>query len=653
MSFIDTLAKSISTNNVGKNAYTAPANLAVTNKVSVTPAAPTTSFGPLKNPTTTPTTTFGPLKVPTASTTTISNANKINEVPKIIDTTKKLADTGTKTDANGNATYSNGTVVVQPDYDPMTGMLTDSGRAKGLQEQNVKTNTSGITAKGGYLGETYYAPGSTVPKGPDGKTLTLTDESPQNNTILNNLMSLKATTDSHTASLIDNIHQQFTQLIAEQRQTNAGQEGITNNALLMGGATGQGSSAQYAPISSSGIIQTQVSYGLQQIANLQTKEATMIIAAQQAGDDANFQLMDSYNKQIASIRKEKNDAAIKLNETLLNESEKFAQDKKDAQDKIDAIALEAKKNGMPDINVITSSKSIGAAMQAAGSYLQSGTGDVANYLVYKRQTSEKGLTPMDYAEWQAKEDARKAKIESSKAYDTAYSTAKGKAAGTPDSGATTVDENGNIISTGNLSTLEIGRFNLAATRATKVFRDTMAFKAAQNADFYISKLKAANENVGSIGDQEILDSISQFNTGGGRVTEAQVNLILAGKSLPDTVNAWTNKVKNGGILSDSQRKQALKLATATAEEFIKNYEKKYTPLKEKLQKQGIPEEFWGIPSPEQLNGEIDTGTDSATKIDEYVLTNPGDAEMIAKLYEVPGATDADIYEYLKANKKIQ
>jgi len=357
MSFIDNLAKSITNNQIGKKSFVTPKSPAPTNqKVATKTATSPMVYAP----------TFTPKKV---STTTISNDNKIKEVPKIIETTKKYAETGITSDKDGNKVYANGTIVqTEPDYDPATGMLTDAGKKKGLQEVNGKTPTSETTSKGGYIGETYYPPGSEIPKDKKGKPMSLSDESPGNQQIMENLMQLKASTDSHTASIIDNIHNQFTQLIAEQRQTNAGAQGIVNNALLMGGATGQGSSAQYAPISSAGIMQAQTSYGLRQIADLQTKEASLIIQAQQAGNEDNFKIMEQINKQIATVRKEKVDAATKLNDILLEQSQKLAEEKKQS-DLDKAIAAEF-ASGLTDtasiLNSLTKKGVVATAEQIDG-----------------------------------------------------------------------------------------------------------------------------------------------------------------------------------------------------------------------------------------------------------------------------------------------
>jgi hypothetical protein len=171
------------------------------------------------------------------------------------------------------------------------------------------------------------------------------------------------------------------------------------------------------------------------------------------------------------------------------------------------------------------------------------------------------------------------------------------------SAGATYDEQGNMIDPGNYSTLEISRLNTAANKATTAFRGTQVYKFATNAPTYISKINAAAENPGSVSDQELLDAITQLNTGGGRVTEGQVHIILNGKSLADSWGAWTNKLSTGGVLSDAQRQEVIKLAQATSENFINNYDKAYQPLAANLKKQQIPEQFWGISTPQSLRGD--------------------------------------------------
>lgn len=253
--------------------------------------------------------TFGS---PTASTTTISNANKITQVPAIQSTTNNLSKTGISTDANGNATYANGTA-----YNPPLAAAPNPNPAP-----NPSTTTTG-----GYLGDVYYAPGATTPVDANGQPQALTPTSATDDQIMNNLTQAKAQSDAMTASLIDSIQSNYGRLIQQQTDANNSQQKNTNAALLHGGVTGSGSTSQYDPIDSKNIIAAQVSYGTQAIADLQSKEDNAILAAQQAGQNQDFQLQDRINQQISSIRDTKVAAATKLNDQIAAQNQALAQQK--------------------------------------------------------------------------------------------------------------------------------------------------------------------------------------------------------------------------------------------------------------------------------------------------------------------------------------
>lgn len=253
------------------------------------------------------TVTSGELPV---STTTLSNSNKQSQVGNIQNTTNTLAKTGSTYNADGSVTHADGTLTPPP--------------AETTSTTPPKTQ---LTSTGGYVGDMYYAPGATLPTDANGQPTQTTTTSPTDDQIMNSLQQQKIQTDAMTASLISNIQSQYDQLIKQQQTTNAGQEGNVNAALSMGGVTGGGGSSQYAPISSAGIIQAQVSYGTQQIADLQSKEQSAILQAQQAGQNADFQLQNQINKQISDIRDQKVNAAISLNNTLATQAKKMADDK--------------------------------------------------------------------------------------------------------------------------------------------------------------------------------------------------------------------------------------------------------------------------------------------------------------------------------------
>lgn len=271
---------------------------------------------------------------PKVSTTTISNANKIQQVPGIVNTTNQLAKTGVTTDVNGTATYANGTLVpqVEPDVTPAT------------PPKPTPVST------GGYYGDVYVPPGAPTPAGPDGKPALLTQTSPSDDQILNSLNALKSQNDAITASVIDGIHAQYARLRQQQESASRSAEKRVGNALLMGGATGKGSSSQFAPISSSGILQAQINYGLNEIADLNGKEQSAVLEAQNAGQQNNFQLMDKINNQISKIRDEKVAAATKLNDQIREENKKVAE--KEIQSSRDDAVASLYQQGVKDVSTL-------------------------------------------------------------------------------------------------------------------------------------------------------------------------------------------------------------------------------------------------------------------------------------------------------------
>ena len=223
-----------------------------------------------------------------ASSTTLSNTNKINSAPAIANTTNNLSNSGISTNQNGATTYANGTVydptkplsatnVPQGEtYNPSTGGTTYTGNTP----QATTVDANGTTATGGYVNGVYYAPGQQVPPNADGTPPTLTATDPTIEGIKNQITTAISQADSQTTSIIQGISQAYSQYIEQQQQANTAQQARTNAALLAGGVTGQGSSTQYAPVSSANLVHAQVSYGLSQVADLQAKENSAVLAAQ-------------------------------------------------------------------------------------------------------------------------------------------------------------------------------------------------------------------------------------------------------------------------------------------------------------------------------------------------------------------------------------
>jgi hypothetical protein len=137
---------------------------------------------------------------------------------------------------------------------------------------------------------------------------------------------------------------------------------------------------------------------------------------------------------------------------------------------------------------------------------------------------------------------------------------------------------------------------MASNAIVKNYIENPGYKLVTQGAPYLSKIQAAINTPGSVSDQDLLDSITKLNQGGsGQVTEAQVNTILRGASLSDTVNTYAKKLGSGGVLSNDQRKQIQDLATATMKGYEKLYAPVYSAATKQLKDAGIPKAFWTIP----------------------------------------------------------
>ena len=161
--------------------------------------------------------------------------------------------------------------------------------------------------------------------------------------------------------------------------------------------------------------------------------------------------------------------------------------------------------------------------------------------------------------------------------------------------------------TSSYSPLAASRFTTASSRITKQFTEMPAYSLTAGGQVYLDRINAARETPGSVSDQDLLDSLTKLNTGGNAVTDAQVKLVTDGKSFADAANVFANKLKNGGVLSDSQRTQLTSIANAIFKNYQKTYEPIYKQAAAQLTAAGIPKAFWTIPDLNTLSVNRDAG----------------------------------------------
>lgn len=254
------------------------------------------------------------------------------------------------------------------------------------------------------------------------------------------LEQMKSSLDASTSSQIGQIQKQ---LQLRRDETNAiakTQAKSMENSLLMGGATGSGSSAQYAPISSEGIMSAQENYRMKQIQELDNQEMQLIQAARAAQESGNFQILSQQIKLIGELREKKQEETARLNETITEQnnklreqvyqqqkdqsiSELYKQGITDVASIVEATGLPSKEvaetlknlvpvglddlveslrnNGAPSsvMQKVINSKNLSEAYMNAGSWGAEGSGKVAEYNLYKAQAEDSGVTPMGYQGW--------------------------------------------------------------------------------------------------------------------------------------------------------------------------------------------------------------------------------------------------------------
>lgn len=484
----------------------------------------------------------------------------------------------------------------------------------GVQKDN--TNPSESTA------------GTTIP----GTTLTSTGDTSVDNT-LSQMDTLQKQMDATSAASISLIKSQYQDLINKQQDANTRQQASINQSLLMGG------SSRYAQISSAGVVNTQVSYGINQISDLQNKENAAVLAIQQAQQANKMKMLDMQLNIYDKVRQEKIAATQKLNDVLAKQTEEAnaqqAQAKKD-QAIIDIfqsgitdpgkVFEELKKNGDTTTTAkdVTNTLALIAKNTGAGSDLTKAQNALE---AFAQLSNIPGGLPKDILALPSKAEQLFAFM---KQYNT--SSATGTAAGKPApvakvaSTATHGGISGTVVPGKNYNTLDMRRYSMTANATIKNYIALPGYSLTANGQAYLSKIESAGTVTGSVPDQELLDAVTKLDNAGGQVTEAQVNVVLKGKSFSDWANIMKNKiVSSGGVLSDDQRKQLMEVAKATYKGYQKMYQPIYDEATAKLKDQGIPEAFWNIPDLNKLSarvGSVDTKQEASSSVTDYVNTPP-------------------------------
>lgn len=504
------------------------------------------------------------------SPTVISNENKINQIPEMNAQLDKFKDKGIRTDEQGNARYADGSF---------------------LQEQEADTKN-------------------------------------EDRQIENYFRQLKGSLDASTQGQINNIEQKFAERKRQQEEINKRNEAANRNALLMGGVTGQGSSAQYAPVSSQGIMQAQETYGLQQIATLDSQEQDLIAQAVQAQEEGNFRIMEKKLELVQQKRKEKVDAAAKLNEQIA---------KRNLELQEQAMQIE-KESAIADIYATGTTDTAEVLKQLRGSGVNAtakevsdtigllsgigGTGIVGEYNFYRSQAKQLGQVPVDFSTYQNIDANRKKSIASAGVGGTAGLNSK---------------QTQNFLSITNKFQAD-AFINNAIKGQTAIAIADQVIADPNNAANQLKSLYTLVKN---------LDPDSA-------VREGEISLADKTQSYLASWGNSLSRINQGRVISPAA---AVQLATATkelAQSWADTANRRKTQYQSQANISGIGDAFNEYLSTSNLGfgGElIQTGQQAQQSIDSFITNNPAESDMIANLYN-NNFSDIQVYEYLQARGLI-
>lgn len=524
-----------------------------------------------------------------------------------------------------------------------------------------------------------------------------------NDPYLTTLSTLKATSDAATQTLIAATQSQFEQRKAQLAATNAASHAGLMQALISNGE------ARYAPILAGQSMTADEQSGVLALSNIDAQESSAVATLQKAQADSDFQTMSKALDHLDTLREDKINVASKLASDSAAATQALNAAQQKVTDGINSVAQSLAENGAPAdvIAAASSAPDVASAIQAGTGYFQDPTSDAGQYQAYVKDAQAKGLTPMTAGDFLAKQKANEnyQSAYSSEAGKTAADDALGIGDATtdltPDPGATGITAAAgislqafNYLTQGtasmsrmpaaqrnaimkeandwlNKNGIDISTFQSEYTAANNVVAqnverennvNTRGGEVTTTADALINDINAkvaqdplasvhGDEGMSSLRAANVLDILAGNATNNkfAETYSTQIGLLandLAGylaasrgatspedSDKRDAANMIANGMNSGslGAFRDTIQSNVAKTAGVVS-----------------TQKTAAQQQIWDLFGVgDQFKQNIST-TDPKDSVDSWVKSNPDQADTVAKLYEVPGATDNDVWEYIQA-----
>ena len=341
--------------------------------------------------------------------------------------------------------------------------------------------------------------------------------------------------DALLADTLGNIQSDYQNRRAQLEQLNAASVGRIQTSGYRYGT------ARYAPTLNDQLISTEERAGIQKLSELATETQSLLLKAKQAAQSNKFDMLYKYMGEIDKKKEAQTKAAEALAKAKTDQDKLISeglQKQKDADAKVKAewektktdVILDLQKNNAPQSVVDAASNveegNVGALATAAGSWLQTATGDLGEVLAIEREMLRRGLIPPTREELLTRVANQKAKANA--LASGVYSSNQEKAITKVND---TVSKNATYAKTTSMRTF-----------ANNVF-ESLSLRNG------VSDIAAINQF------QKVIDE--------GAVTRDQdVKLIQQSQSLANALQTRVKRLAAGDQLSDDQRAQMKELVTS-------------------------------------------------------------------------------------------
>lgn len=442
-------------------------------------------------------------------------------------------------------------------------------------------------------------------------------------------------------ALITGLQQQLQTNEAYQRIANQAYEGAVTTAAFRSGG-------EYTPEQMAGKIHNAISTGVSKIQELDNNAAVTIAKLEQEFQKNNY---DVINKQYDILTKQLDDKSNAIKDTYsatvssLKDLRDYEQKKTDSVNK---IVEEAAKNGAsPDVlALIGKSESESQAITSAGNWLQSGSGQIGEYLQYKRDAESKGLTPHDYQSWKDSEANKESsrKINESVAINNAKQISDSKFTSSDKNQQKLEQQYRQVLSKEFSSrTGALGVENAKVNQANHLNSLITQYYDPKTGDYNVPKSQYGELVLG------LANLISPTSVASDSLRQ-EINTRTAKGDIAGALSYVTGQPQNGS--TQAIIKNFIDSIDRQAETAVRNRESALKNMRDQAPTDLDQSRIDALNKSTQMVKFEGQERISKSNVNKYVLSNPSEKESVAKLYEVPGATDQDIESYLKAQGKI-